>query len=223
MRISELATRTDVPLPTIKYYLREGLLHAGVATSRTRAEYDDGHVRRVAVIRALTDTVGLSVHAAREILRIIDEPGGDLFESLGRAIGKLPPAAAERDDYPRARATLERLGQVYDPRFAPVAQLESALAAAEASGLPVDDARLDTYARHARAIAEFDLERMPDDARSAIEYGVLGTALHEPVLLALRRLAHQDVAATRLGVVTGAAGPPRTDKRPLAPPTDTRQ
>ena len=31
MRISELAERTGVSIPTLKYYLREGLLHAGEA------------------------------------------------------------------------------------------------------------------------------------------------------------------------------------------------
>ena len=47
-------------------------------------------------------------------------------------------------------------------------------------------------------IAEFDLERMPDEPHAAVEYTVLGTALYEPVMLALRRLAHQDAAVRRL-------------------------
>ena len=40
MRISALSEATGVPVPTLKFYLREGLLHPGEATSRTRAEYD---------------------------------------------------------------------------------------------------------------------------------------------------------------------------------------
>ncbi len=36
-----------------------------------------------------------------------------------------------------------------------------------------------------------------DSAESAIEYAVLGTAIYEPVLAALRRLAHQDIGAAR--------------------------
>lgn len=197
MRISELSDRTGVPLATVKYYLREGLLMPGVATSATRAEYDEAHVRRLGVIRALLEQVGLSVAQARTVLQIIDSPGPDVFESLGRALGALPPSAPARDDYPRARAVLERLGQLYDPRYTAVAQLEAALEAAEAAGLPVTDERVDVYGAAARRVAEFDLTQIPDDPEGALEYAVLGTALYEPVLAALRRLAHQDVASRR--------------------------
>ena len=64
---------------------------------------------------------------------------------------------------------------------------------------PLSDARLDVYAPSIRSIAEYDVAQVPDDPERAIEYSVLGTALYEPVLVALRRLAHQDVAAARLG------------------------
>jgi len=202
MRISALATAAGVPLATVKFYLREGLLHPGAATSATQASYDESHVRRIRLIRALTGPVGLSVQQARTILELIDDPGDDLYATLGRAVGALPPAvdAASVDDpdpYPRARAALEALGQVYDPQFAAVAQLEAALAATEAAGMPLSDDRLREYGRRLRELAEFDLERMPLEPHAAVEYTVLGTALFEPVILALRRLAHQDVAARR--------------------------
>lgn len=223
MRISELVERTGVPLATLKYYLREGLLPSGEATGATRAEYGEEHVRRIAVIRALTETVGLSVQKAHEVLQLIDRPAKDLFETLGRAIAALPPPVTPDDtaDYPRARAVLEKLGQLYDPRFAAVAQLERALVAAEAAGIPLDAERLAVYGPHIRAIAEFDVDCIPREPAAAIEYAVLGTALHEPVLVALRRLAHQDIAARRLrsGATgtkpaprSGAVGRPRTRK-----------
>lgn len=210
MRISELVERTGVPLATLKFYLREGLLPAGEATSATRAEYGEAHVRRIAVIRALTETVGLSVQKAREVLQLMDRPEDDLFETLGKAIAALPPSVTPEaaEDYPRARAVLEKLGQVYDPRFAAVAQLELALAAAESAGIPLDDRRLAVYGPHIRAIAEFDVGSIPREATAAVEYAVLGTAVHEPVLIALRRLAHQDVAARRLGQGSAKAGAP---------------
>lgn len=210
MRISALAAAAGLPIATVKYYLREGLLHPGVATSATQATYDESHVRRLQLIRALTGPVGLSVQQARATLALVDDPGDDLYATLGRAVSALPPAvveasADESDPYPRARAALEALGQVYDPRFAAVAQLEAALAAAEAAGMPISGERLLEYGRRLHEIAAFDLERMPLEPHAAVEYTVLGTALYEPVILALRRLAHQDVAARRaLG-----AGPDR--------------
>ena len=200
MLISELATRTGVPVATLKFYLRERLLMPGRATSATRSEYDDEHVRRVAVARALTEVVGLSVQQAREVFDLFGSPREELFEVLGRAMRALPPAGApQADDYPRARAVLEGLGWLYDPRYAPVAQLEQALLAAENAGLGLLPERLAVYAPAIRAIAEYDVAHVPDDPAHAIEYSVLGTALYEPVIVALRRLAHQDVAAARLG------------------------
>lgn len=202
MRISAVAAAAGLPVATVKFYLREGLLHPGVATSATQATYDESHVRRLRLIRALTGPVGLSVQQARTTLGLIDDPGDDLYSTLGRAVSALPPSTAEAsvddpDPYPRARAALEALGQVYDPRFAAVAQLESALAATEAAGMPISDDRLLEYGRRLREIAAYDLERMPQEPHAAVEYTVLGTALYEPVILALRRLAHQDVAARR--------------------------
>ena len=59
MWMAELATRSGLSVPTIKYYLREGLLPAGVATGATRAVYDETHVHRLRLIRALTDVAGI--------------------------------------------------------------------------------------------------------------------------------------------------------------------
>lgn len=191
--MSELSARSGAPVPTLKFYLREGLLHPGHALSRTRSDYDESHVRRVGVIRALTETVGLSVQQARGVLTVIDDPGPSLHEAFGAALAQLPPTVPEAEDYPRARAVIERLGWAYEPRHVAVRQLEQALASADALGVPLDEARLAAYAPHVRAIAEHDVSRIPAGPKAAIEYAVLGTAAHEPVLAALRRLAHQDL------------------------------
>ncbi|CAM3216567.1 MerR family transcriptional regulator [Prescottella defluvii] len=199
MRVSELVAVSGVPLPTVKYYLREGLLMPGAASSATQAEYGEQHVRRLALIKALAG-VGLPLGKIRTVVGLVDRPADTVFATVGRALAALPPypvePAAPADDYPRARAVLERLGQVYDPSYPAVAQLDRALAAAEDVGIPMTDERLDAYGRHIRGIAEVDLALMPTDSvESAVEYAVLGTAIYEPVLAALRRLAHQDIGA----------------------------
>jgi DNA-binding transcriptional MerR regulator len=56
MLVSELAERADVPLATVKYYLREGLLAPGETTGPRRAEYDDAHLRRLRVLRLLRES-----------------------------------------------------------------------------------------------------------------------------------------------------------------------
>ncbi|MFE7419002.1 MerR family transcriptional regulator [Rhodococcus sp. NPDC057529] len=201
MRVSELVARTGVPLATVKYYLREGLLMPGEATSATQARYGEEHVQRLGLVKALAGA-GLPIPRIREILRLVDHPDGSLFDVLGQAIAQLPPyldtPADDSDEFPRARAVLDRLGQVYDPRYVAVGQLERALVALEEAGIPMTEERLDAYGRHVRGIAEIDIGLMPTaSAEDAIRYAVLGTAVYEPVIAAMRRLAHQDVAQKR--------------------------
>ena len=65
MRISELSRESGVPVATIKFYLRERLLPDGVLTSATQAQYDETHVARLRLVRALIGPGGLSIAAAR--------------------------------------------------------------------------------------------------------------------------------------------------------------
>lgn len=200
MLMSELATRTNVPVPTIKYYLREGVLMPGHAISATRADYDDSHVRRIALVKALS-ALALSMAQIKSIVGLIDQPGKSLFATLGAATAALPPGAEAEGtgDCPRAEAALAALNWLVPPGFPAVAQLEHALADAEAAGVPMTEDRLRTYAPHIMSIAAYDIEQMPvEPASAAIEYAVLGTVLYEPILAALRRIAHAGLAAQRL-------------------------
>lgn len=207
MRISELAATTGSSVSTIKYYLREGLMPPGASRGATQADYGPAHVHRIRVIKALAGVAGLPIHKVREVLRLIDEPGGNTFDTLGRAVAALPPYLHDAGagdpqsgtPYPLARAALESLGQVFDPGYAAVAQLERALQAVADAGIPLSDERLGVYGRSLMELAEYDIAGMPGEAAATVEHAVLGTALYEPVILALRRLAHQDAAARRLG------------------------
>lgn len=192
MRISELSERSGVPIPTIKFYIREGMLPRGEASAATRAVYGDEHVARLRLIAALTQVAGLPLARVREVLEVIDAPPTDPIEAIGRAIGALPPYVDDDGDLSRARAAIEALGLTFDPRFTAVAQLESAIRALEAAGLPSDPETLRRYGDAMMQVAAGEVapvERM--DTADAVEYAVLGTALYEPVMLALRRLAHQ--------------------------------
>jgi DNA-binding transcriptional MerR regulator len=224
MRISELAARTSVPLATVKYYLREGLLMPGRATSATQAQYDEAHVRRLGLVRALAGQ-GLPLDKIKAVVALVEDPGEDLFVALGKAVMALPPypdsspgADGSADaDYPRTRALLERLGQLYDPRFTAVAQLERALAALDSAGLTMSDRRIDVYGEHIRRIADLDVDLLPTTSRQeTVEAAVLGTALYEPVLAAMRRLAHQHRAARIFSTAADSGRPDRTppDRHP---------
>ena len=107
MKISELSAATDVPVGTIKFYLREGLLPAGERTSRTTARYGQGHVERIRLVRALTDAGGLGIDQVRRVITVIDAddpPRLDVLATAQDALvgGDLPVGAHECSAAPDA-------------------------------------------------------------------------------------------------------------------------
>lgn len=199
MRISELSQRSGVPVTTVKYYLREGLLEPGEALNTRESAYGEGHLSRLRLIRGLVHVLGASISQVRQVLSIIDTPDQAPLEAMGKATSALPAIGesghnAEADESQRAIHLLERLGYHFDPASPTVAQLGSALALADEVGIRIDDDQITVYADAARRVAQADFGRLPWHDRSAtISFAVLGTALYEPVLLALRRLAHYEL------------------------------
>lgn len=198
MRISELARRSGVTTATIKYYLREGLVPPGELTSSTQARYGDAHVDRLRLVRALLGQGKLSVAQAREVLRVIDEPGDDMFAALGAAQSATHDDADAVDEAP-AHELIARAGWAIDPASPEVGQLARALAALDDAGFTVPDGVMDAYLAATSEMSEAELAHMPEDPAAALRYAVLGAILVEPLLAALRRLAEQDASARRYG------------------------
>ena len=202
MWMSELSQRSDLPVPTIKYYLREELLHPGEAVGATRARYDDSHVRRLRLVRALIDVAGMRLDDVRRVLTAIDDPTLSRHEAIGSAHTRLAPlvehsgSAAER---PRVEALLERHGWKLDEHSRHREALAGALASLTALGRPPADEALDVYAEAAELISEYDVRSLREtDPAAATEHAVISTLLLEPVLLTLRRIA-QENASRRSG------------------------
>ena len=78
LRISELAKRSDVSIPTIKHYLKEGLLPRPIKTGRTMSYYDESCVDRVRLIKRLQNERFLPLYVIKQIL----ESGNDLDQEL---------------------------------------------------------------------------------------------------------------------------------------------
>jgi DNA-binding transcriptional MerR regulator len=196
MRMAELSRTTGVPVATIKYYLREGLLPAGRPLAATQADYDDGHVQRLRLVRALLVVGGLSVAAAKAVVDSLDAAPTDVAAAVGAAHGALPPAVPPADDAGpvRALAAIEALGWDVDPDSTGVRQLDAALAGADAVGLPIRAERLAVYGAAALDMAEIEVGSMPTTTpTAAVHHAVVGTVMYEPVILALRRVAQQHV------------------------------
>ncbi|GAA5024633.1 MerR family transcriptional regulator [Terrabacter aeriphilus] len=200
MRISQLSDRTGVSIPTLKYYLREGLLHAGEAHGATRADYDESHVDRVRLVRTLVDVGRLSIERVREVVQVLDAPPASRHELLGAAHEALRPAASPTQPTPETVARVRSLGPDGCEHSPAGKQLAQALTAAETAGWHVDDSTLSTWQRAMRTVAETDVApelgtATPDEA---LRYAIVGTVLTDPVLLALRRVAQEAVSAERL-------------------------
>ncbi|MCW0216055.1 MAG: MerR family transcriptional regulator [Pseudonocardia sp.] len=207
MRVSELSSASGVPVATIKYYLREGLLPRGeVTTSANQASYGAAHVRRLALIRSLVDVGGLSISAVRKVLDAVDDPSVPLHQMLGATMETITPgpAGAEHDEY-RARAA-DEIGRLIADRGWRVSGTSPArdtaidvLATMRRVGGDRLAGLLTPYAAAVERIAEADLDTVsavPDrDLRA--EAALIGTVLGDHLLAALRRLAQENVSATR--------------------------
>ena len=199
MRISELSSQTGVPVATIKFYLREHLLHEGVRTSATQAQYDESHVARLRLILALLGPAGLSVAATHQVIQAIEEPPESLHELLGVAAAAITPSSDSSDGQTRVHELMRRWGWQIDQKdYRTHAALEDALRALDDVGFELDDRTLDFYLDHMRQIAQFEIDSVPTDtSTAAVRYVVLGTILIEPLILALRRLAQHEASARR--------------------------
>lgn len=198
MRISELSRRSGVATTTIKFYLREGLLPPGQLTAATRAEYDETHLSRLRLIRALYGPGGLSLAAIRDVLRIIDDPPDSQVELLGGAQEALGSARDEDVDLAAAQQLIEQLGWSIADGGTPLRDLADAMSAINEAGIKLIDGGVERYASWAAELVAAEVDTVPEDSpESAVRQAVLGTILIEPLLLALRRLALQDAAFHR--------------------------
>lgn len=106
VKISELARLAGVPAPTIKHYIREGLLPGPVKrTSRNMAYYDATLAERVKVIKDLQQTRFLPLKVIGQILE--PSPSAtirqDLDEVARRQLGTLEPVVSAAHDDARTR------------------------------------------------------------------------------------------------------------------------
>lgn len=200
MRISELSAQAGVPVPTIKYYLRERLLPEGERSAPTQAVYGEAHVQRLGVIRALI-TAGVSIVETRRVLAALDDPPEDGHRLLGTAHAAITPPADDSLDLTAARDAVSGLG--WKPGMCDDAVLHEvarALRGLEKAGFDLADGALPVYLKSMRDIADVEIAGVPTDSVEAgVRYVVLGSVLVEPLLLALRRVAQQVVAAEKFG------------------------
>lgn len=209
MKISELSQKTGVSIPTLKFYLREGLLKPGQLTSPNQADYSEAHVRRAALVRALREVAGLSISKIATIVDALDH-GENTYELMGSAVDALGGETLSEftPEQVDAASEIDRLLLTLGLPIREDSLARHQLIAAFASirtmlfpGTPVE--LLIPYSVAAEQIARMEIANVPGmmelEPEMALEKSMLGLALFEPVFVAFRRLSHERIVHERLG------------------------
>src|SRR3712207_6457953 len=105
LRMKELAERSGVSAPTIKHYLREGLLPEPVRTSRNMAYYPPDFVERIQLIKRLQEDRFMPLKVIKRVLADDPERARALVELEDRILER---ALAVRDERRVSAAEVRR-------------------------------------------------------------------------------------------------------------------
>lgn len=213
--MAELSRETGLPVPTIKFYLREGLLTPGERTSPNQARYSAEHVRRLRLVRALMEVGGFTVAQTRAVLDAMDEGP---MPALGTAQQAMVDTEldTEPDEWADERFAelVRRTGWRVAGESAAARHVRGIVRSArEVAGLDLVE-EWSAYPQHADAIARADIERIAQspDLEGTISGAVIGTVLGAAYLNGLRMLAHQHHSQARW--VTDSAATPSPRRAP---------
>jgi DNA-binding transcriptional MerR regulator len=197
--VSELAERADVPLATVKYYLREGLLPPGHTTGPRRAEYDDSHVRRLRILRLLREVGGVPVTNLRLVMDALDDehlPIHDVM-TLTADVISAGPEPGEQD--PEALATVDAVIEAMGwdglrPESVDRLRLASLVTLLTRPGMLGASAEVLTYyAQLADQLARTEISMIDPTRERAglLEDMVTGSVVYGQVFALLRQMGHE--------------------------------
>ncbi|MEX0984893.1 MAG: MerR family transcriptional regulator [Actinomycetota bacterium] len=201
MRVSDLSRHAGLAVATVKYYLREGLLDPGTATAATQATYGDEHLRRLRLIRALTDLGGLSLRQVHTVIDALEE--ADPLGALRALDARFVAAAAAGTDRGSADDEVDtfidgELGWKVGADAPGRRLLADVLVAVRGSGRDVDVAIFRPYARAAGWLVTEDLEAKDvSSGPHRAERTVVATLAADAASIALRHLAREHLGSGR--------------------------
>lgn len=230
MHVREVGAAAGVSVALVKFYVREGLLHPGRRDSVNSTTYDESHVLRVRLIRALVEGGRLSLAHVRELLDVIDDPELPIdvvVRDAHRAVTRVEQRPSDAA-IAVVRDAVEANGWQVSSDNPGILQCASVIDTARAVGR--DDVRdmLRVYAAPIEEIVRQDLAAVGRAAatRTRIaETVVVGTVLGDAMLLGLRRLAQEHASRSMRPPLSDASGEPRartsTSGPPLRPAADS--
>lgn len=199
MRMAELARRSGLSVPTIKYYLREGLLQPGRRTSVNQAVYDTSHLERLRLIRALANVAGLPLNRIREVVQAVSDEDSVLTAmavTQDALVGDSAAASPDEVAVQLLSETIEARGwrcETESPAYAVAVQ---AITELHAEDLAMLLNHLGDYSQAADEVGRIDVQAVAqaETLEAMIRGVVLGSVLRRPLLDALVLLAQQHYA-----------------------------
>ncbi len=213
MRIGELSERTGLPVGTIKFYLRSGVIPPGTSTATNQAQYSEEHVHRLRLVRAMAEVGGLSLGAITEVLAAADDDSIALHDAFGLAQDAMVTMEAHAgSEWSEASAELDALIAQMDWVVRPKARARhlviNAIVTLRRFGWPIGAASFEQLAAWLSDNAAAEIGFIdPADRTGAIETSVIGTVVIEQVMVGLRRLALEHHSSTRFTVAVNEPSP----------------
>ena len=180
MRINELAERSGVSAATIKYYVREGLVPGGDRTGYNQVTYDESHLHRIRLIRALLDLGRLPIATAKQVIEAVEEPGRAPHSILG--VAQRAVSASTVDD---------------------VLSIATDLGHADLADM-LDEYRTVAAQLAGREVAWLTRSGEEQDRDTLAERAIVGTILGDALLAAVRREAQKRASATHFAPDRGS-------------------
>lgn len=214
MKIAELEELTGVPIGTLKYYIREGLLPKGELSFSNQAQYNQFHIDRVKHIKLLQDIGGLSISKIKEIIKHLDSEVPDRQSAFQQLMLKLRNHKYSEDNIPdNIQNELDKIKKILDDNSwnyypnDPVL-LDIAVYVTKIKELwkfedkeVISDSFIIGYLKYFRDIAKYEMpeEYIKDTESWNFGMTIISTLLIDPLFPLLRRLAIQDRTIDILG------------------------
>lgn len=200
MKMAKLSETTGVPVATIKFYIRAGLLQGGERSLPNQADYGDAHVQRLRLIRGLIEVGGLTVAASQRVIEAIDSdiPLAETFEIAQQTVSdELDQSSLD----PAALSRIDELLSGWHYHSANPGRLAAArvLTTFEAVGQQDERGWFKRYAEAALLAAEADVDELETrhGREAQAETVVIGTVLGDALFAALRRAAQEHASSLR--------------------------
>ena len=111
--IGELSKRTNVKVPTIRYYEEMGLLPEAERTSGNQRRYDKAGLERLSFIRHARD-LGFSIEAISSLIELQDHPDRSCEAATDIAVSQLEEVRAKIKRLRTLEKELSRISQGCD-------------------------------------------------------------------------------------------------------------